>query len=628
MSTDAEGPHRDGTTNRTRMSTEEYERLLAALRRFVRTEGEAYLADPNITSVGIGYKVTDGRQTPDISIQFTVGRKLAEPQALESLGTVTVPESIPVDGIDVPTDVLERRYEPAFRLVAEPRTVERKVRLDPVVPGASIGHPATSAGTIGGIVHDRRDGTPYVLSNWHVLHGPDGAIGDDVVQPGAHDDNRVEQNRLGRLVRSHLGIAGDCAIATIEGRRVEATHLELGVVPDRLGEPELGDAVVKSGRTTGVTRGLVRRVDTIVQLDYGGSVGSVNIGCFEIGPDPTHPAADDEISRGGDSGSVWLFTDAGEPTTVVAGLHFGGEAGASPDEHALACLPTSVFEKLEISLHPPAPEDVDVLAGYDPSFLGVGVPAPVPGATALGDVARTVDGDTVVEHVHFSLQMSASRRLALWVGWNIDGGSLKALSRKGLDFVKDPQIAEELQVGDELYAGNDLDRGHLARRADLVWGSLPVARRANRDSFFFTNIAPQMDDFNQSARNGVWGRLEDALLADVDVEDLRVSVFAGPVLAVDDRPYRGVRLPREYWKVLAFRQAGALRARAFLLTQALERLEALELDEFRVFQVALAEVEDRTGLRFPDVLRAADTLVLPELVGEREPLGSTADIRW
>jgi endonuclease G len=89
-----------------------------------------------------------------------------------------------------------------------------------------------------------------------------------------------------------------------------------------------------------------------------------------------------------------------------------------------------------------------------------------------------------------------------------------------------------------------------------------------------------------------------------------------------------VRLPREYWKVLAFRQAGALRARAFLLTQALARLEALELDEFRVFQVALAEVEDRTGLRFPDVLRAADTLVLPELVGEREPLGSTADIRW
>jgi endonuclease G, mitochondrial len=266
--------------------------------------------------------------------------------------------------------------------------------------------------------------------------------------------------------------------------------------------------------------------------------------------------------------------------------------------------------------------------GYDSSFLGVPVPSPVPGATVLPDLARTVDGDTVVEHMHFSLQMSASRRFALWVAWNIDGGALKALSRKGQRFVRDPQIAEHLQVGDELYAGNRLDRGHIARRADLVWGSLPVAERANRDSFCFTNIAPQMDDFNQSARDGVWGRLEDAVFEDVDVEDLRVSVFGGPVLAADDRVYRGVRIPREYWKVLAFREAGALRARAFLLTQSLDDLAVLHLDEFRVFQVALPELEARTGLRFPDVLRAADTIPMPQLAGAREPLGSVADIRW
>lgn len=111
---DAAIPRRDGTADGTGMSTAEYEHLLAALRRFIRTEGEAYLADPNITSIGIGYKVTDGRQTPDLSVQFTVGRKLAERQALESLGTAVVPETITLDGVDVPTDVLERRHAPAF----------------------------------------------------------------------------------------------------------------------------------------------------------------------------------------------------------------------------------------------------------------------------------------------------------------------------------------------------------------------------------------------------------------------------------------------------------------------------------------------------------------------------------
>jgi endonuclease G len=602
--------------------------LLAALRQFIRTQGEHFLRDHNISSIGIGYKVIDGRQTPELSVQFTVNEKHSEPDALEALGTIPVPESITVNGVEVPTDVLERRYEPAFQVVPEPVAVERKVRIDPVVPGVSVGNVHVSAGTIGGIVYDRADGTPYVLSNWHVLHGSNGALGDDVVQPGTHDDNRIERNRLGRLVRSHLGIAGDCAVASIEDREFDPATIELGVVPAELGEPELGDTVVKSGRTTGVTHGIVRRVDTIAKIDYRGTVGVQNIGCFEIGPDPDHPAPAEEISRGGDSGSLWMFTKAGRTQTVVAGLHFGGETDSSPDEHALACLPASVFEKLEISLRPPPVEEVEQAGGYDRDFLRDRIDVPALSAPLRDDVAATVDGQRVVRYTHFSLQMKASRRFAFWVAWNIDGGALKALSRTGIKFVKDPRVPEELQVGDELYEDNDLDRGHLARRADLVWGSLPVAKRANIDSFFFTNITPQMDDFNQSSRDGVWGQLEDAVFADVDVEDLKVSVFGGPVFHDDDRVYRGTQLPREYWKVLAFREETQLKARAFLLTQNLDQLEALELDEFRVFQTSLPELEERTGLRFPDVLRDADTLAVPESLDRRRPLEGTDDIRW
>jgi endonuclease G len=601
--------------------------LLAALRRFIRSQGQDYLRDPNISSIGIGYKVVDGRRTPELSVQFTVDEKHSAPDALEALGTTPLPESITVDGVEVPTDVLERRYEPAFHVVAEPVAAERKIRIDPIVPGVSVGNVHVSAGTIGGIVYDRADGTPYVLSNWHVLHGADGTLGDDVVQPGPHDDNRTHRNRLGRLVRSHLGIAGDCAVASIEDREFDPALIELAVTPDRLGEPELGDTVVKSGRTTGVTRGIVRRVDTIAKINYRGTAGVQNIGCFEIGPDPDHPAPADEISRGGDSGSLWMFTTAGLTQTVVAGLHFAGESDLSPDEHALACLPASVFEKLEISLQPPPAQEVEQL-GYDRDFLGETIDVPALGAAVRDDVATTVDGRQVVPYTHFSLQMKASRRFAFWVAWNIDGGALKALSRTGIKFVKDPRVPEDMQVGDELYVDNDLDRGHLARRADLVWGSLPVAQKANVDSFFFTNITPQIDDFNQSSRDGVWGRLEDALLADVDVEDLKVSVFGGPVFHDDDRIYRGTPLPREYWKVLAFRQGARLKARAFLLTQNLDQLEALELDEFRVFQTSLTDLEARSDLRFPDVLRQADTLVLPESLDRRAPLEGTDDITW
>ena len=88
-----------------------------------------------------------------------------------------------------------------------------------------------------------------------------------------------------------------------------------------------------------------------------------------------------------------------------------------------------------------------------------------------------------------------------------------------------------------------------------------------------------------------------------------------------------MQLPREYWKVLAFREQGALRARGFLLTQNLDQLEALELDEFRVFQLPLNRLENRIGLRFDGAVRAADAADL-EAVLEPQPLVRVSDISW
>ena len=58
--------------------------------------------------------------------------------------------------------------------------------------------------------------------------------------------------------------------------------------------------------------------------------------------------------------------------------------------------------------------------------------------------------------------------------------------------------------------------------------------------------------------------------------------------------------------MLAYVENGNLRAKAFPLTQRLDALEVLDLDDFRVFQVTLAEAEQRCDCRFPDALKAAD----------------------
>ena len=62
-------------------------------------------------------------------------------------------------------------------------------------------------------------------------------------------------------MRYHLGLAGDCAICSLDTRSFTADILDIGVRPTDIAIVDLDDRVLKSGRTTGVTRGIVSRVD-------------------------------------------------------------------------------------------------------------------------------------------------------------------------------------------------------------------------------------------------------------------------------------------------------------------------------------------------------------------------------
>lgn len=586
--------------------------MTEALRRHVRARGPDYLKDPNITSVGIGRKNGDG----PISLQFTVGEK--GDSAIETLGSRRIPEVIEVEGRTIPTDVIQRDYRPAFDIVAAESLDDRRVRIDPIRPGISIGHTKVSAGTIGLIVFDRATGAPCVLSNWHVLHGNQGAIDDPIVQPGPFDDNNLAGNFSGNLLRSHLGPAGDCALARIRTREFDRSVYELDVTPVRMARVEIDDKVIKSGRTTGNTHGIVRRVDVLAKLNYGFPAGEQEIGCFEIGVDPENAPSDGEISKGGDSGSAWLISENAAATDVFAGLHFAGETEATADEHALACYPLSVQKKLDFVLEPPAqlPDDrlevVVARTGYDPDFLGVRVAMPGLSTSLKRDAVNFGRAQTV-PYTHFSVCLSASRHMARFVAWNVDGAQRVILPRR--PFKIDPRIDPKHQLGDELYEGNALDRGHIARRADLCWGPVAEADQANRDSFFFTNIAPQHARFNQSEQHGLWGELENLVLEQAEVQNIRVSVLGGPVFTDSDLEYRGALIPGSYWKLIAYLgMDDQLRASAFVLSQAelLDDIERLNLDPFRIYQVTVSDLSTRTTLDF-SALETADVIAHPEL---------------
>jgi hypothetical protein len=292
------------------------------------------LSRSHVVATGAGYKVTAGKRTKELSVVCSVSRKVP----LESLAAGDrVPREI--DG--VPTDVIQTGV---IRALAT-----RTERQRPAPGGVSIGHRDITAGTLGCLV--RKNGQVMILSNNHVLaNSNDAQVGDPILQPGPIDGGRLPADLIAELHQfvpiSFGEPPSDCRFASgvialfnagcrlIGSRtryriyRIEATDnlvdaaiarplnavdvsgeiLEIGRITGQ-GRGELGMALQKSGRTTGLTRGEITQVAVTVDVSYG----SGRVARF------TDQLMAGAMSQGGDSGSAVLDGDK-----RLVGLLFAG----------------------------------------------------------------------------------------------------------------------------------------------------------------------------------------------------------------------------------------------------------------------------------------------------------------
>lgn len=262
--------------------------------------------------------------------------------------------------------------------------------------------------------------------------------------------------------------------------------------------------------------------------------------------------------------------------------------------------------------------------GYDEHYLGIEIPLPTLTAAAMTKVSRDQTSDADDNHVlryhHFSVVMNRERRMQFFSACNTtrDKSRMGSQSRKALGrdrWIMDPRIPRQHQIQNtELYVGSDFDLGHVVRREDAYWGEDETdAEYGNFDTFHYTNATPQSSAFNRSNTKGRWGLLENHIATHLKSQDMNMSIFAGPVLRADDPVIRGVKIPVEFWKVVAvLDDDGSLSAFAFVLSQK-ELVEAMPREgfavgQFRAEQRSLAYLESVTDVRFPDVLHEADVL--------------------
>lgn len=338
---------------------------------------------------------------------------------------------------------------------------------------------------------------------------------------------------------------------------------------------------------------------------------------------PPRIAAPVRASAGAPRGSVSLMI----PLTITVDI------GAMPTEHATVTHAEAADggAGLEAAVQPD-PDYTD-RPGFDPSFLGFEAPIPSP-MPEVRDLVLPVGGNGhELKYYHYSVIMNAERKLAFVSAVNLDAGAPFQLHREGRDrWFYDPRVEQDEQLGNELYANNPLDRGHLTRRADAAWGATEEeAQLANDDTFHWTNCSPQHEVFNQSTKANqrgllLWGNLENHVAEQAN--EGKLSVFNGPIFRANDRVHRGVRIPREFYKVIVYnKDNGKPGAVAFLLSQAslITNLPAEEFDvgPYQPFQVKISDLQTRTKLDFGSIAGFD-----PLLAASHEAFveGATADV--
>ncbi len=295
--------------------------------------GPSLRAKSNVVATGVGYKVSKGLRTDELCIVCSVVRKIPEEE-------LTPRDVVPRTIAGVATDVIQTGYIRALRTS----------RHRPAPGGVSIGHVDITAGTLGCLV--LKDGELVILSNNHVLaNSNDASIGDSILQPGPVDGGKSSDRiatlldfvpinfnepkppskcRFANAVIAVLNLgcrvinsktrycivtsaAADNLVDAAIARPLESTDvvdkiMDIGTITG-VARAALGDAVKKSGRTTGLTTGEILQVDVTVDVSYGSGKVAQFTDQLLSGP----------MSAGGDSGSAVLNNE-----DQLVGLLFAG----------------------------------------------------------------------------------------------------------------------------------------------------------------------------------------------------------------------------------------------------------------------------------------------------------------
>ena len=196
--------------------------------------------------------------------------------------------------------------------------------------------------------------------------------------------------------------------------------------------------------------------------------------------------------------------------------------------------------------------------------------------------------DSIIKHEGYALKYNEEHEQADWVAYQLTAKEVRGKQKRTDNFREDPSVKTGSATLDD-YRGSGYDRGHLIPAGDAKW-----SKQAMSDTFYLSNMSPQLPEFNR----GIWKELEGKV-RDWAVENEEIYVVTGPMLNQPPLARIGrnsVSVPVAYFKVLLDNREPGLKAIAFILPN------QGSSKPLSVYAVTVDRAEEITGIDFfPDL---------------------------
>ncbi len=262
-------------------------------------------------------------------------------------------------------------------------------------------------------------------------------------------------------------------------------------------------------------------------------------------------------------------------------------------------------------------DNVNANTGYDNvSVTGYEIPH-LNDQNVYADHYVTMDG---VQILNYALEWDNTKRHANWVAFTFDTTTSADNMKRTDAWSVDPKLPAEMQVQESDHKNDGFDKGHLCASEDRVY-----LKEANEQTFYYSNMSPQLNDFN----GGFWGKLEarvqtwgrstaDGVYDKVYVtkggtlnkllKNFKGTTVNGGTPTTDANGFtiHGLACPEYYFMAVLSQKDDVFHAIAFLVPHKEGMTRNPSSDELKEYVVSVDKLEEETGIDFfcnlPDVL--------------------------